>query len=163
MSLQQKMYIQARKRRVERELSGYGDPFRQNSAIANDWMAELTMLFSRASREAEKQIQLPLTETQKWEPLHHAPKLQFLAPNISISPGEKITGTILFDLSMKIPETQQQETIYFATWLDKHFQEAMDLLRKSILQTAVIAGEEAKEMTYRARLAIRSLRIGFRL
>jgi hypothetical protein len=140
-STTQKAYAQRLTRSVERELSGYGS---QNSIIANDWIATAAMVFAKASAASYKQMELPLTEAQEWEPMVSVPHIQFLAPNIEISPNEKATGTILVELSIKLHKQKQAEAIRFITWVDRHFKDSMTLLRNSILQTAELRGETAK-------------------
>jgi len=143
-SVSQRAYLGRLINNVEREIRS-PDRGSNNSVIGNDWIAEMAMVFSKASEEAQKQLELPLQEGKKWEPLHRVPSVQLLAPDIKVSPNEKVTGTILFELTKKQPPDYVEDTIRFISWVDQHFNDAMDVLRKSIMQTAELRGKTAKQ------------------
>jgi hypothetical protein len=105
----------------------------------------MAMVFTRASKEAQKQMELPLQEGKKWESLDTVPTVQFLAADIQVSPKERVTGTILFELLKKADDHFTSDTIRFISWIDQHFADAMDVLAKSIMQTARLRGITAKQ------------------
>ena len=143
-SVTQNAYLNRLTNNVEREIRS-PDRGSNNSVIGNDWIAEMAMVFTRASKETQKQMELPLQEGKKWEPLGFTPTVQFLAADIQVSPKERVTGTILFEFLKKEGNESTEDTIRFISWVDQHFVGAMDVLAKSIMQTAKLRGITAKK------------------
>ena len=147
-STTQRAYAGRLIRTIERHLGGNSysrHAMTPNAPIVNDWVASTAMMFKSVTAQSEKQIELPLSESQRWEPISEVPRIDFLALKTEISPAEKMQGTILFNIPIKLDAGIIQETLRYITWLDRYFNQSMDLLRKSILQSAEIEGRKAKD------------------
>jgi hypothetical protein len=140
LSETQQAFLNRQISKLERSFVGaYG-----TEALRDKFITEMSNIFSKASKVAQRQMQLPLKEEKNWTAPDNLLTFFIINVGLQVQPKSKITGTLLFEIHKSYDEEQMAQILQYVSWLDDYLRDAYDVLARITLKKAQELGEEAK-------------------